>query len=1048
VIPSGPGPTSSSWEGFRLSRQQEHVLGVLSSGHAGRLVAGVLLADAVELDVLERALHDVVSVHEILRTVYRRVLGEDSTVLMVIEDDPRIRLSTASGDEAALAAIVRGAREFAIGQDDCALNLIVFTHADQRQSLVLSAPRMSVDGVSAEIFFRDLQHAYAARRNGSPWSRDDVTQYADYAEWQFDEAERAEQNRERPGGSQTLPTALPPLRLPLELPSGSTEHEVLEWTVPAPLARKLRALDDQYAGGLHGVLLTGWLTALWHAAGRPCSLAVETVVPGRAFPELATTVGCFESPAPIVADIADATTLAEVLTLVGKSLASLEAADGGSAEPAGPQAAPLPGFTFRGGAGLEPVGLPAFRDLWIEPSDDLRKVGLRARATDDEIRLALYSQRGGMAEGGVEALMACLRAVVAALGDDCSVAAGSLAMLDEDAAREHIAAANTAQPPDQLPVHWHRQVEQRARRTPDRTALVTESRSWTYRELDETANRLAHELRARGTGTGDLVGLCLERSDVAIVAMLAIAKAGSGYVPVDPRLPARRRAAITAAAGFRRAVATVETAADLPADCDRVLVDPSLSAYTQLSGERPDVTTADDDPAYVLFTSGSTGVPKGVQVGHGQLAAYLDGVMDRLGLAGAIDSVAFSSLGTDLGNTALFPPLLTGGRLTVVAADVSTDAQALADVLTGETFDLVKITPKHLEALLAVAEDPRKLIPRKALVLGGESLSWDTYHLLRGFLDGCEVFNHYGPSETTVGVLCGRVADDGLATLTSTVPLGAPMQHARAYVLDPQRRPLPPGIPGELWIGGSSVSQGYLPGTAEEEQQRFTDDPFSQAPGARMYRTGDKARLLPGGRYEFLGRIDRQIKVRGFRVELSEIEAVMRRHPRVTGALVVVSGENVNEHLVGYLTDAEGGRGAVDWIGGFLAEHLPDFMIPTQFTALDAFPLTSTGKIDEAMLSERSVYDADPESFVAPRTKTEARVAEVMARLLLLEVMGADSDFFESGGHSLVATQLVVELREEFGVAVKLRHLFERPVVSELASLIDHLLEEKAGEEC
>jgi amino acid adenylation domain-containing protein len=456
------------------------------------------------------------------------------------------------------------------------------------------------------------------------------------------------------------------------------------------------------------------------------------------------------------------------------------------------------------------------------------------------------------------------------------------------------------------------------------------------------------------------------------------------------------------------------------------------------------VETADDDPVYVLFTSGSTGMPKGVLVRHGQLAAYLDGVLDRLGLTGEIDSVALSTLGTDLGNTALFPPLLTGGELRIVAPDVSADAQALAEVLAEESYDLIKITPSHLEAVIAMAEEPAKLMPRTALVLGGEPIGWGSYNLLQGFLGECKLYNHYGPSETTVGVLCGQVTGNDLAGLTSTVPLGRAMRHARAYVLDPQRRPLPVGVPGELWIGGSSVSQGYLAGTADREE-RFVDDPFSPVPGARMYRSGDKARLLPDLRFEFLGRVDRQIKVRGFRVELGEIEAVMREHPRVTGSMVVFTGESMAAHLVGYLIDTEGSRGSAEWLREFLAERLPEFMIPAHFVALDAFPLTSTGKIDASMLPEPGSYNAGSTSSVEPRTATERTVVDVVAQLLLLNGVGADDDFFEIGGHSLLATQLIAKLRYEFKVNVKLRNLFERPVLSELAEFIDQLLEKQAG---
>ncbi|MFF8654010.1 non-ribosomal peptide synthetase [Streptomyces huasconensis] len=1036
---------SESWEGFRLSRQQEHLLGPDSAGLTGRLVAGVRLTGPLDRETLEEAARDVAAAHEILRTGYRKVLGEHSTVLMVIEDDPRVRVSESSGDDTALAAAVRAARH--ADPEEATLHLILFGHTDGHRTLILSAPRLSMDTASVEVFFRDLQQACAARRDGTPWSRDDVAQYADYAQWQFEEAVPTRADKERAAERQAHVAALPPLHLPLELRAAGTGHDSLEWTVPAHLARKLRDRGGACDGGLRSVLLTGWLAALWHATGRPEDLAVDATLPRRTFQELATAIGRFESPVPVFAAVTDTTTFDDLLHTVDQEIAAAERPQEGSAEAPRQYAAVLPGFTFSDTAGFDAQGTPAFRDLWTEPADDTHKVGLHARGTGDEIRLTLRHQRGGMAEGGAEALLTCLRATLEALGGDRSAAVSSAAMLDADASRALIEATHTTRPPATPPAHWHRQVEQTARRTPDATALRTGTRAWSYRELDRSANRLAHELAERGVSGGDFVGLCMERSDVALVAMLAIAKAGAAHVPVDPNLPPKRRSAIADAVGFRHVVATAETSSDLPADCDVVLLDPELSVCAHRSDERPDTVTTDDSPAYVLFTSGSTGLPKGVLVGHGQLAAYLDGVLDRLGLTGAIDSVALSSLGTDLGNTALYPPLMTGGTLRVVAPHVSADAQALAELLTEESYDLIKITPTHLEAVLSVAEAPERLMPRKALVLGGEPLGWGTYNLLRSFLGDCELYNHYGPSETTVGVLCAQVTSADLASLTSTVPLGRPMRHARAYVLDPQRRPLPLGVPGELWIGGTSVSQGYLAGTADQ-QDRFVEDPFSEVPGARMYRSGDKVRLLPDLGLEFLGRVDRQIKVRGFRVELGEVEAVMRRHPRVTGSLVVVTGESTAMHLVGYLTDAEGSRGSAEWIRPFLAESLPEFMIPSQFVALDAFPLTSTGKINAAMLPAPGAYSAGPVSSVAPRTPTEKKVADIVAQLLLLNEVGADADFFEVGGHSLLATQLIARLREEFKVSVKLRNLFERPVVSELAEFVDELLAKRTGEEC
>ncbi|MEU3219152.1 amino acid adenylation domain-containing protein [Streptomyces sp. NPDC006971] len=1039
--------TSQTWDGFRLSKQQEHVLGLVSGASSSRTVAGVRLAAPCDREVLEQAAHDVASVHESLRTAYRQVLGENSGVLMVVEDEPRILVSERSGDEDALGALVREELHADADEDDaCTVRLTLFTHTDRSRSLVLSAPRLSVDAASVEIFFRDLRQAYASQLNGTPWHREDVVQYADYAQWQFEEGPPSKRQKEIAADREARLAALPPLHLPLELRSDEAGHEEVRWTVPAPLAQKLRSLGDTSDGGLRTVLLTGWITALWHATGRPDGLAVDTLITRRPFSEMASSIGHFESPMPVFASMADETTLSDLLRTVGVETDSYEHADESSMEPARQHTAGIPGFRFSDAAGLAAQHAPAFSGLWIEPADDGRKVGLWVESSGEEIRIRLRHQRLGMAEGGAEALLACLRAALSALGDDPAALVRALPMLDEEGARAAVAATNGAEPPLRPAEHWHRRVERTARRTPDAVALRSDTRDWSYRELDEAANRLANELIARGVTAGALVGLCLERSDVALVSMLAIAKAGAGYVPVDPNLPPGRRAAIVDAVGFTHVVATGETAPDLPRDRDVVLVDAEPTVCADRDATCPDVVTADDDLAYVLFTSGSTGTPKGVLVGHGQLAAYLDGVLDRLDLDGPIDSVALSTLGTDLGNTALFPPLMTGGRLRVVAADISSDAQALAELLAEESYDLLKITPSHLEAVFAVADAPDELMPRQALVVGGEPVGWGTYNLFRGFLGDCRLYNHYGPSETTVGVLCGRITSDDLAGLASTLPLGRPMRHARAYILDPERRPVPAGVPGELWIGGSSVSQGYLAGTADQ-RERFTDDPFSPVPGARMYRSGDRARLLPDGSIEFLGRVDRQIKVRGFRVELGEIEAVMRRHPRVTGSVAVVAGESTARHIVGYVTDAEGSRGSAEWLREFLAEHLPEFMMPAHFVALDAFPLTSTGKIDASMLPAPGSYSEVPTSYVEPRTPTEKKVADIMAQLLLLKSAGADDDFFEIGGHSLLATQLIARLRDEFKVNIKLRNLFERPVVSELAEFIDQLLDKKAGGE-
>ena len=429
-------------------------------------------------------------------------------------------------------------------------------------------------------------------------------------------------------------------------------------------------------------------------------------------------------------------------------------------------------------------------------------------------------------------------------------------------------------------------------------------------------------------------------------------------------------------------------------------------------------------------------------VSHAQLSAYLDGVADRLELpSGPISAVALGSLATDLGNTALFLALVSGGELEVIPAGMSADSQAMAAHLSTIEFDLMKITPSHLAAIIAVADTPEKIMPQQRLVLGGEPFSWGWFSLFQSFAGDCRIYNHYGPTETTVGVLCGQTVSNSMAGVASTVPLGTPMRNARAYVLDPEG-PLPPARPATVDRRRDTVSAGLDPPRSRQNASSPTDG--ARYP-ARMYRSGDRA-YVAGGAIEFLGRIDRQVKVRGFRVELGEVEAAMRQHPRVSASLVVEAGESSAVHLVGYIVDVDGSRGAVDWLRPFLADRLPEFMVPTHFVALDRFPLTTSGKVDASMLPEPGSFGAGAQQdFVEPRSPTEIALAAIIADLLLLKRVGANDDFFEIGGHSLLATQLLSRLRNQFSIDIRLRSLFENSVVSELAEQIDARLAAKAG---
>ena len=465
-------------------------------------------------------------------------------------------------------------------------------------------------------------------------------------------------------------------------------------------------------------------------------------------------------------------------------------------------------------------------------------------------------------------------------------------------------------PVESLPL-VHKLIEEQARLAPGRDAVTCGGLTLTYGELDARAECLAARLRESGLQSEGRVGVCLERSAETLVCMLAVWKAGGAYVPLEPDQPAERLAFMLEDAG----VFVVLTRARL---LERLAATPCEVIDIEAVAESPRATSGEghaarpEGLAYVLYTSGSTGRPKGVAVEHRQLAHYVDAVTRRLALPRGSTFAAVTTLAADLAYTSVFPALSTGGHLHVVGHELVADAAALADYFERHQIDCVKIVPSLMTALLASPEAAR-LLPRRVLVLGGETSAWGLVERVRTLAPSREVFNHYGPTESTVGVLTYRVGEGAARPDSPTVPLGAPLERVRAYVLDARMQPVPTGLAGELYLGGAGLARGYLNRPALTAE-RFVPDPFSGEPGARLYKTGDLVRFLADGMIGFLGRIDDQLKIRGFRVEAGEVEATLRAHPGVRAAVVLPRADASGaKRLVAYFVadggaDIDGGR--------------------------------------------------------------------------------------------------------------------------------------------
>jgi amino acid adenylation domain-containing protein len=578
----------------------------------------------------------------------------------------------------------------------------------------------------------------------------------------------------------------------------------------------------------------------------------------------------------------------------------------------------------------------------------------------------------------------------------------------------------------------HELFEQQASLHPDSIALVFENRQLTYRELNERANQLANHLQKRGIGPEVLVGVCLERCPEMLVALLSIWKAGGAYVPLDPAYPTDRLSFMVKDAAVK-VLLTDSKHKQLFASAknDIICLDSGWSVIAKEGTGNPKPVATPSNLAYVMFTSGSTGTPKGVMILHSGLVNYLTWAVKTYSVQAGGSVPVHTSISFDLTVTGLYPPLLVGGRVEILSEDVG--GQSLLKALrNGKDRSLVKITPAHLELLNQQIKPEEAAGATKVFVIGGENLVAESLLLWRKFAPATRLINEYGPTETVVGCCTYEVKADDPAN--GSVPIGRPIANTQLYILDRYMNPMPIGVIGELYIGGAGVARGYL-NRPELNQERFLADPFSGHNGARLYKTGDLARYRNDGILEYLGRVDNQVKVRGYRIELGEIEATLASDPRVKSCAVLVrEDEPGNKQLVGYVVPRGGSSPTAEDLREFVKQKLPEYMAPAHFVFLDSIPLTQNGKVDRKALPAPSQGDTSTDrEFVAPRTDTEKALAEIWAKLLKVDRIGIHDDFFDLGGHSLMAMKAVSQIGEMFEVNLPLAVLLEAPTIAELA---------------
>jgi amino acid adenylation domain-containing protein/thioester reductase-like protein len=577
-------------------------------------------------------------------------------------------------------------------------------------------------------------------------------------------------------------------------------------------------------------------------------------------------------------------------------------------------------------------------------------------------------------------------------------------------------------------IHAFQYFEQQVEQRPDAVAVVFEDQQLSYRELNERANQLAYYLRRLGVGPEVTVGLYVKRSLEMMIGLYGVLKAGGAYLPLDPTYPQERLAFMLADSQTPVLLTQTHLVAALPEHRAKVIcLDADWPQIAQESSQNVPSVINDETLAYMIYTSGSTGRPKGVQIPHRAFTNFLQAIHRKLKLTDQDTLLAVTTLSFDIAGLELFLPLMVGAKVVLVNRNIAGDGIQLQRYLAGSGATVMQATPATWQLLLAAGWQNAE---RVKLLCGGEALSQD---LARRLLAGAScLWNLYGPTETTIWSTTDQVMQADWP-----ISIGRPIDNTQIYLLDSRLQPVPVGVPGELYIGGLGLARGYL-NRPDLTAEKFIPNPFSQKAGAQLYRTGDLARYLPDGRLEFLGRIDHQVKVRGYRIELGEIETVLRQRPEIKEA-VVVAREDIRQdkRLVAYFVVGANSSPSINELRAFLAQKLPEYMIPSAFVRLEAIPLTPNGKVNRRALPAPDL--ARPglaKGYVAPRNDIEGLLVHIWTDVLGLERVGIYDDFFELGGHSLLATQLIFRLREAFQVELPLRYLFEKANIAGLAEAL------------
>ena len=1024
------------------------VLAEMDPGDPVYNIAWALWLDGpLEVDVLQQAWDAALVRHEALRTLFRNEAG---VPVQVIDDEPAAQplpvtsvehLAAGEREPAARTLI----RDLARTSFDLATGPLVRAAlvrlSPETHALAVVVHHIVADGWSFRVLFDELSADYEAiSRGGGAAAEEPPIQYADFAIWQLEHAEAGGYAPAERFWRTTLADAQPALPLPADEPYPARQTFAaagIDGAIDASLAKALKQLATREGTTQFAVLLAAYAVVLARLTGSD-DLLVAVPMAARTRPETESVVGLFMNTVTIRIRIDRDGALSDLVrsvhAAVVQALAHQELPMARVVELVRPDRDPARTplvqvlFAMEESWAVPDRGGLRWRPELIENGTAKFEIELTvtAAASGSRVRVnynsdLFHGATGQLVADGFTAILRCL-------ADD-----PDQAVADADIMSPHERALVESVWPEADPVT-----------DPDATAVA---RLWeacagdsvvavgadgvlTGDEVRERAQRIAAAVRGHGVGVSDRVAILLPRGARLLPAILGVWSVGASYVPLDPIYPAQRlatmladsgAAAIVIDSGVPRAPVPPPAAAAIP------VVDLATLAAADGGPAGPVPDLPPSAAANTIFTSGSTGRPRAVSTTQGGIATLLDAVRPMLALGPQDRFVAVSTFAFDIALVELLAPVLAGGCVVIADTGQVQDAARLRELLTDSGATAMQATPAGWRMLVDAGGIPAGV---KLRMTAGEPLPRDLADVM-GAGTSVRLWNLYGPTETTI-----YSGGDAVSPSPAPIEIGSVIAGTQLYVLDPRLRPVPPGVFGEVYIGGAGVAHGYH-GAPGMTASRFVPDPFSGRPGARLYRTGDVGRWRRSGRIELAGRADRQIKIRGYRIESGEVEAALRSHDDIAQAVVSVRGRGQDVHLVGYLITCSGAGTPPPGLREHLRQVLPDYMVPAAFVVLDALPLTGSGKIDHRALPEPDWGAAAGQVPAAPRTPTQARLAAIIAELLGLPApVGVSDNFFALGGHSLTATRLMARIRAAFGVDLPIRTLFTDPTVIGLAAAL------------